>query len=288
MSMPQLLLVDDSEAVLAFEVAALAGHYNCATATNGKEALEKVRQLKPAVVLLDLSMPVMDGDEVLALMRKDPALVSIPVVVVSSERARAEACRSAGANAVLHKPVRAAELVQAVERVLEDVRLQQRKASLPVLPLQAGAAVFGIPLAAVAAVLDQVMLHPLAGAPQHVMGVLELKGEPHVVVDLAARLGDVLRNPVVDRKLVVLRHESLSLAFCVDEIRAPEEVPAGDLRWQDALAGTDAEPLKGSLVALAQVRDAFIPVLNPAALFSDAGLSELAAGLKAAQRREPQ
>ncbi|HYV67858.1 MAG TPA: response regulator, partial [Myxococcales bacterium] len=72
MSLPHLLLVDDSESVLAFEKAALAGHYLFSTALNGREALTKVAQLKPAAVLLDLSMPEMDGDEVLAQMQRDP------------------------------------------------------------------------------------------------------------------------------------------------------------------------------------------------------------------------
>src|SRR4051812_49619253 len=82
-SLPHLLLVDDSESVLAFEKAALAGHYVVSTAVNGREALTKVAQLRPAAVLLDLSMPEMDGDEVLAQMQQDPQLAGIPVIIVS-------------------------------------------------------------------------------------------------------------------------------------------------------------------------------------------------------------
>src|SRR6185436_7805594 len=87
-SLPHLLLVDDSEAILAFERAALSSHYAVSTALNGAEALEKVRQIRPAAVLLDLSMPEMDGDEVLRRMKADRELSYIPVVVVSSEKHR--------------------------------------------------------------------------------------------------------------------------------------------------------------------------------------------------------
>ena len=89
MSLPALLLVDDSEAVLAFGRAALSGHYQIHTAQSGVEALAKLGRLRPAAVLLDLSMPQMDGDEVLARMQRVPELAQIPVVILASEKARA-------------------------------------------------------------------------------------------------------------------------------------------------------------------------------------------------------
>jgi CheY-like chemotaxis protein len=119
-SLSHLLLVDDSEAVLAFEKAALSGYYQVSTAVNGRDALLKISQLKPAAVLLDLSMPEMNGDEVLARMRSDPQLSRIPVIIVSSEKDRAEACLAAGARAFLPKPIRAQDLLPLVERVLEE------------------------------------------------------------------------------------------------------------------------------------------------------------------------
>ena len=51
MSLPHLLLVDDSEAVLAFEKAALTGHYAISTAMTGREALAKAPQIDPVDVL---------------------------------------------------------------------------------------------------------------------------------------------------------------------------------------------------------------------------------------------
>ena len=87
----RVLLVDDSEAVLAFGRAALSGHYQISTAASGVEALSRMQKLQPAAVLLDLSMPQMDGDEVLARMQKHSELAHIPVVILSSEKQRAQA-----------------------------------------------------------------------------------------------------------------------------------------------------------------------------------------------------
>src|SRR5678815_5236532 len=105
MSLPHLLLVDDSQAVLAYEHAALSALYSLSTAQNGVEALEKARALPLDGILLDLSMPEMNGDEVLAALKADRRLSGVPVIVISSEHNRAEACLKAGAAAYLRKPI---------------------------------------------------------------------------------------------------------------------------------------------------------------------------------------
>src|SRR5262245_26059049 len=107
MSRPTLLLVDDSEAVLAFEMAALSAHYTLRTAHDGRQALDALAELRPAAILLDLSMPVMNGEEVLEALQRDPALCDIPVLVVSAEAVRGEECLRKGASAFLAKPFRA-------------------------------------------------------------------------------------------------------------------------------------------------------------------------------------
>ena len=133
MSLWHLLLVDDSEAVLAFEKAALAGHYQVSTAVDGRDALLKVAQLKPAAVLLDLSMPGMDGDEVLARMRADPQLARIPVIIVSSEKQRAEAEKQRAetekqrADAEKQRAETEKQRADAAEAELLQLRAQQKK-----------------------------------------------------------------------------------------------------------------------------------------------------------------
>lgn len=71
----------------------------------------------PAVVLLDIKMPLMDGLEVLTQMRSDPALKRVPVVVLSSSREESDLIRSwdLGVNAYVVKPVDVKQFFEAVQ-----------------------------------------------------------------------------------------------------------------------------------------------------------------------------
>ena len=275
MSLPHLLLVDDSEAVLAFEKAALAGHYLVSTAVNGRDALLKVSQLRPAAVLLDLSMPEMDGDEVLAQMRQDPQLAQIPVIIVSSEKQRAAACLSAGARAFLAKPIRAQDLLPLVGQVLEEARLQQRAGSLAALFVSAGGVELGVPLESVRSVLHQVATCPLPVGPAYLCELLDLHGEPVLVLDLARRLGLTHTQPLDERKLVVVDCGERRLALCVDEVRDPEELAREQVLPRESLAGAEHGPLRDALVAVARTSRGLLPVIDPRALASRALLREL-------------
>src|SRR5215471_14307155 len=71
------------------------------TASNGREAFEVLHRAssKPCVILLDMTMPVMDGWEFRKAQRNDPELASIPVALLSSRPNIEEAARSVGAAA---------------------------------------------------------------------------------------------------------------------------------------------------------------------------------------------
>lgn len=86
-------------------------------AANGVEALEALRANDIDLVLLDINMPVMDGEEFLAIVRTDDDLKSIAVVVASSEsnEGRIRRLRLMGAQFV-HKPFRPEDLTAAVGR----------------------------------------------------------------------------------------------------------------------------------------------------------------------------
>ncbi|HTB35163.1 MAG TPA: response regulator, partial [bacterium] len=117
--LPRLLLVDDSEAVLALEKAALGSTYRLETAMNGRLALAAMQRAVPDAVLLDLSMPEMDGDQVLLAMRADPRLKDVPVLVVSTESQRARDTLKLGAEDFLAKPATAEVLRRRVGALLE-------------------------------------------------------------------------------------------------------------------------------------------------------------------------
>ena len=83
------------------------------TAKNGEEALALLRSGRlPALVLLDLMMPVMNGWEFLEEVAKDPVLKAIPVVVLTA----AERTKVPGATEVLSKPMDLKELLRVVAR----------------------------------------------------------------------------------------------------------------------------------------------------------------------------
>jgi CheY-like chemotaxis protein len=271
MALPHLLLVDDSEAILAFERATLSAHYQITTASNGVQALEKLNASKPDLVLLDLSMPEMDGTEVFRRMKESPALASIPVIVVSSERERASELLKLGARAYLPKPIRADQLVSTVNGVLEDARRKARVGSLAILPVVAGGTQLAIPLDTVRTVLAQPATQPLPVGRAYLREVIDLHGQPVCVLQLARRLGQVPGVALADRKLVVVRCEGeQQLAICVDQVHEPEEIAADRVLDREALALPEGAELHGALVAFVQSARGLLPVIEPAGLLSGA------------------
>jgi len=105
-----LLIVDDSPILRAAikKVVKLAGvnEDRIFEAGNGKEALELMSTVWVDLVLLDLNMPVMNGEEFAVELRKQPDLADVAVVVVSTEsnEDRLNRMRELGAVEVLHKP----------------------------------------------------------------------------------------------------------------------------------------------------------------------------------------
>ena len=93
------------------------GHH-VVSAANGKEALDRLQTMPaaPSLILLDLMMPVMSGEEFRAEQLRDPRLASIPVVVVSARAQAAEKAARMGALACLQKPFAVEELLDLVRK----------------------------------------------------------------------------------------------------------------------------------------------------------------------------
>jgi CheY-like chemotaxis protein len=283
MSLPHLLLVDDSDAILAFETAALSAHYAISTAHSGREALEKLAHLCPAAVLLDLSMPEMDGEDVLRHMRTDARLRDVPVIVISSEKARARACLAEGAQAYLPKPIRADELLDLVGRVLDEAARDRRRGSLQCLFVWVGGTEVALPLDAVRLVLPYPATRSVPTGPAWLCEAVELHDEPVLVLDLALRLQQAHTEHVVDRKLVVVRRQALDVALSVDRVRDPEEIPAEDVLPRDRVGGTAHGALPDTLVAMVRTPRGTLPVIDPLALLDPGLLERLVLELKPAE-----
>jgi CheY-like chemotaxis protein len=115
-----ILVVDDefSVAEVLQSVLSDSGH-EVITAVNGQQALERLSERRPDLVLLDFMMPIMDGPACLRAMKQDPAYRDIPAVVMSSLPKRAVAEAAGGLfNAILRKPFKLAAVIDTVDTVL--------------------------------------------------------------------------------------------------------------------------------------------------------------------------
>lgn len=122
MSPKRLLVVDDHESIrLLLSTALSRADFEVDTAADGKEAVERISQGPPDLVLMDLMMPVLDGWEATRRIKANPATASIPVVAVTAgdHRGETERLRSAGFSAYLPKPFRPAQVAQAVTLCLD-------------------------------------------------------------------------------------------------------------------------------------------------------------------------
>ena len=120
----RVLIVDDSKILRAAikKVVKLAGidEDHVFEAGNGQEALDVLETVWVDLVLLDLNMPVMDGEQFAEERLKRPAIKDIPVVVVSTEgnKARLDRMKQLGVLDTLHKPFEPEDLCQMIYRVL--------------------------------------------------------------------------------------------------------------------------------------------------------------------------
>lgn len=104
MMRPLVLVVDDDPDILDAICDILeVEHYRVARARNGVEALDRVEAERPAVILLDLMMPVMDGVTFAKALRQRPAVRDVPILVISADGNPSRAA-SIGARGYLAKP----------------------------------------------------------------------------------------------------------------------------------------------------------------------------------------
>jgi chemotaxis protein histidine kinase CheA/DNA-binding NarL/FixJ family response regulator len=118
-----VLVVDDSLTVRRASQRLLERHgYAVALARDGVEALAYLGNDRPALILLDIEMPRMDGFELLATLRDDTRWCDIPVVMITSRMAdrHRERAMQLGANAYMGKPYREDALLALLSEILAD------------------------------------------------------------------------------------------------------------------------------------------------------------------------
>jgi CheY-like chemotaxis protein len=120
---PLVLVVDDcADNRELHALVLMSAGFRVEQANDGVDAVAQAQRLLPSVIVMDLSMPVMDGWEAIALIKAAPSMNATRVLVLSGERRATELERAmrAGADAVLGKPCRPHELVSLVSRLACD------------------------------------------------------------------------------------------------------------------------------------------------------------------------
>ena len=119
----RVVLADD-DATTVVMISTILKHFNfeCDIAHDGVQALEIARKKRPDLMLLDVSMPHLNGFETLTAMRGDLATRSTPVILVSAHHDEAEVVKgfSLGADDYITKPFNSGELMARINRVLRE------------------------------------------------------------------------------------------------------------------------------------------------------------------------
>ncbi len=121
--MPTTILIaedyDDNRELL--KLLLMTANYEVREATNGYECVDAVRQNPPDLIMVDLSMPGLDGWEVFKQLRSDSATAHIPCVAVTAHTDRdCEKALQVGFDAFVAKPFKTEEMLETVARVVRE------------------------------------------------------------------------------------------------------------------------------------------------------------------------
>jgi CheY-like chemotaxis protein len=113
-----ILVVDDDPAIrdVVTDILELSD-YRVMTASNGAEALDRIRAQPPAAVLLDLMMPVMDGWEFMERCRRRLPCAGLPIAIMSAAHDAASAASQLGVQGYLTKPFELEAVLAVVDRL---------------------------------------------------------------------------------------------------------------------------------------------------------------------------
>ena len=116
----RILVVEDDDTLRDILAEALREDgYSVELAADGQLALELAQHWRPDMLILDLMMPNMDGEELVSSMRQAHGSRSVPIIVVSASRRAEEIGARIGAHAALRKPFDLLELTDSVIQALD-------------------------------------------------------------------------------------------------------------------------------------------------------------------------
>jgi response regulator RpfG family c-di-GMP phosphodiesterase len=126
---PRILCVDDESVNLKlFDAFLIPQGYDLLHAENGRQALEKIKEQKIDLVLLDIMMPEMNGYDVCRKIKEDQTHGNIPVIMITSLQFKKERIKGieAGAEDFISKPIDQAEVLARIKMLLEMKELNDR------------------------------------------------------------------------------------------------------------------------------------------------------------------
>ncbi|MDX2470176.1 MAG: response regulator [SAR324 cluster bacterium] len=128
MSLPRILIVDDEPTNLKILGEILKGEYTLSFAKSGEEALQRLNELKPDLVLLDIMMPEMDGYQVLDTIQQQPDIKGTPVIFVTAMNEDEDEIKGLGHGAVdyISKPLNPAIVQVRVKTQIKLARIQNQ------------------------------------------------------------------------------------------------------------------------------------------------------------------
>jgi len=120
MALKILVCDDERHIVRLIQVNLERQGWEVVTAYDGKEGLEKIKSVKPDLVVLDVMMPYMDGFEVLKSLRREPEFQDLPVIMLTAKAQDKDVFEGYhyGADMYLTKPFNPMELVTFVKRII--------------------------------------------------------------------------------------------------------------------------------------------------------------------------
>jgi DNA-binding response OmpR family regulator len=124
-----LIIEDEPDQILMMKTRLVANNYEVFEALDGETGLEKARQVKPDLIILDLILPKIDGNEVCRRLKQDAIMKKIPVIVITAYGLSnlKEKCFAQGADDCMRKPYISGELLNKIKTNLARAKRAEAK-----------------------------------------------------------------------------------------------------------------------------------------------------------------
>jgi CheY-like chemotaxis protein len=119
----KILVIDDEpELIKAVEIRLKSIGYEVALSYDGRAGIDKAKEIKPDLILLDLVMPIMDGYVVANELKDDPETKHIPIIILTASRRKdlKARCRELGVASFIMKPFETSDLLNMVKAILKE------------------------------------------------------------------------------------------------------------------------------------------------------------------------